>query len=164
MIKLLIMDVDGTLTDGKIYYSSNGEEFKSFNVKDGYTIKNILPKLNIIPVIITGRKSYIVEKRAKELNIKEIYQGISSKDEVCKKIMKKYNIKYENIIVVGDDFNDLELIQKCGFSACPNDAINEVKKEVDMVLKRNGGDGVIYELISEIKSKMMNKIISFDKK
>ena len=86
-IKMLVMDVDGTLTDGKIYMGSDGEVFKAFDVKDGYAIAH-LHEVGIIPVIITGRKSKIVENRAKELNIKEVYQGVSDKVEKLKEVAK----------------------------------------------------------------------------
>ena len=148
MIKLLIMDVDGTLTDGKIYLTNMGDEIKSFNAKDGYSIKNRLPQMNIIPVIITGRESEIVKKRAEELGIKELYQNVKSKISICNILLKKYNLKFENIASIGDDFNDLEILELCGLSACPNDAIEEVKEKVDIKLSRKGGDGAVYEFIS----------------
>lgn len=88
-IKLLFMDVDGTLTDGKIYMGENGEVMKAFDIKDGYGINEILPKLGIIPVIITGRTSKIVENRAKELHITELYQGKHDKLDTMLEVMKK---------------------------------------------------------------------------
>jgi len=88
-IKMLVMDVDGTLTDGKIYMGQDGEIFKVFNVKDGYAIHELLPKYNIVPVIITGRISRIVENRAKEIGIKHIYQSVEDKIGLLKKLVQE---------------------------------------------------------------------------
>lgn len=146
-IKLLILDVDGTLTDGKIYISNSGEEMKAFNVKDGYAIKEILPQIGIIPVIITGRKSKIVEIRAKELAIKEVYQGVKDKIQIYKELKSKYNITDENIAYIGDDFNDLVILKRIYYSACPQDAVEEVKEVCNFVMERKGGEGAVYEYI-----------------
>ena len=144
------MDVDGTLTDGKINCSSNGELFKSFNVKDGYGIANILPSYNIIPVIITGRTSDIAKYRAKELNIIELYQGIDNKVKVLYKVAEKYDCLLDNVAYIGDDLNDIECMKICGISACPSDASNEVQKYADFVCKNIGGNGAVREFIDEI--------------
>ena len=100
-IKLLVMDVDGTLTDGKIYMGENGEVMKAFDIKDGYGINEILPKLGIIPVIITGRTSKIVENRARELHITELYQGKHDKLDTMLEVMKKYHCTKENAAYIG---------------------------------------------------------------
>jgi 3-deoxy-D-manno-octulosonate 8-phosphate phosphatase (KDO 8-P phosphatase) len=152
-IKILIIDVDGTLTDGKIYYSNSGEEIKAFNIKDGYAIKNILPKMGIIPVIITGRTSKIVEKRAKELCIEEIYQKIENKIEIYEMLKIKYNLKPENFAVIGDDYNDLPLFKICKYSACPSDSTGIIKINSKIILKSKGGDGAVQEYILEIFNK-----------
>ncbi len=149
-IKLFVMDVDGTLTDGKIFIGANGEIMKAFNVKDGYGIAQILPKYGISPVIITGRNSEIVAKRAEELGIKMIYQGISNKLEQLKKIADELGIGSENIAYIGDDLNDIECIEYCGFTACPADAIPDVLREVDFICAANGGDGAVREFIDHL--------------
>ena len=95
IIKLFVMDVDGTLTDGKIYMGKKGEIMKAFDVKDGYGIAHILPKLGIVPAIITGRKSQIVANRAAELGITEVFQGVSDKPETLKRITEKYKCNTE---------------------------------------------------------------------
>ncbi len=146
-IKLLVMDVDGTLTNGCIYVGANGEEFKAFNVKDGYAIAHILPELNIIPVIITGRKSLIVEKRAEELKIKEFHQGVGDKLSVLNEVVKKYDCSLDNVAYIGDDLNDLDCIKVCGIPACPADSVDEVKKICDFVSSKNGGNGAVREFI-----------------
>ena len=149
-IKMLVMDVDGTLTDGHIYIGNDGEIMKSFDVKDGYAIAHILPENNIIPVIITGRKSKIIENRAKELKITELHQGIIDKLSKLKEIIAKYGLKPEQIAYIGDDLNDLECINYCGFTGCPNDAVEEVKKSVLYICKQNGGNGAVREFIGII--------------
>ncbi|WP_407725128.1 KdsC family phosphatase [Ruminococcus sp. JL13D9] len=155
-IKLLVMDVDGTLTDGKIYMGENGEVMKAFNVKDGYAIAHMLPEMGIVPVIITGRKSMIVENRAKELSITELYQGVGDKLAQLKRVAEKYNTAPEEIAYIGDDLNDLECIEYCGVTACPADAVEEVKRKVKFVCKKNGGEGTVREFI-DIFKQMINR-------
>ncbi|WP_246943867.1 KdsC family phosphatase [Bacillus pinisoli] len=148
-IKMLVMDVDGTLTDGKIYVGENGEVFKAFNVKDGYRLIS-LSKYNIIPVIITGKTSEILSKRAAELKIEEVYQGIEDKLKVLDKIIEKYQLTYDNVAYIGDDVNDLDCMNVCYLKACPADAINEVIEVVDYVCNSNGGNGAVREYIDLI--------------
>ena len=148
-IKLLVMDVDGTLTDGKIYVSSSGECMKAFNVKDGYAIAN-LKKHGITPVIITGRSSEIVIQRAKELHINELHQGIVDKLSKLKEIAQLYDANPSEFAYIGDDLNDLDCINYCGVTACPNDGVDEVKNSVVYVCKNNGGKGAVREFIEYI--------------
>lgn len=149
-IKLLVMDVDGTLTDGKIYMGPDGEAMKAFDVKDGYAIAHMLPEMGIVPVIITGRESQIVANRAKELGITELYQGVSNKLDQLKKVAEKYSTPPEELAYIGDDLNDLECIEYCGFSACPNDAVEEIKNAVDYVCKYDGGRGSVRCIIGAL--------------
>jgi 3-deoxy-D-manno-octulosonate 8-phosphate phosphatase (KDO 8-P phosphatase) len=148
-IKMLVMDVDGTLTDGKIYVGDNGEVFKAFNVKDGYRLINI-KKYNIIPVIITGKKSDILAKRAAELKIEEVHQGVDDKLEVLDEVINRYQLRYENVAYIGDDENDIDCMKVCYLKACPADAMNEVIGLVDYVCKSNGGNGAVREFIDLI--------------
>ena len=150
-IKLFVMDVGGTLTDGKIYMGENGEVMKAFNVKDGYAIAHMLPEMGIIPVIITGRKSKIVENRAKELGITELYQGVGDKLAQLKIVAEKYNAAPEEIAYIGDDLNDLECIEFCGVTACPVDAVEKVKKTVNLVCNKKAGEGAVRDFIENIK-------------
>ena len=149
-IKLLVMDVDGTLTDGKIYMGNNGEVMKAFDVKDGCGIKDILPTLGITPVIITGRVSQIVENRAKEIGITELHQGVRDKLAVLKEVAEKYDATPDEIAYIGDDINDLECIKYCGFTACPADAVEEVRQMVSFVCQNDGGKGAVRELIGKL--------------
>ncbi|MBY0145902.1 HAD family hydrolase [Neobacillus niacini] len=148
-IKMLVMDVDGTLTDGKIYVGDSGEVFKAFNVKDGYRLINI-EKYNIIPVIITGKKSEILSKRAAELKIEEVYQGVDDKLKVLDEVIKRYQFTYENVAYIGDDVNDIDCMKVCYLKACPADAIEEVIEVVDYICKSNGGNGAVREFIDLI--------------
>lgn len=155
-IKLFVMDVDGTLTDSKIYMGENGEMMKAFNVKDGYAIAHMLPEMGIIPVIITGRKSKIVENRAKELGIIEFYQGVGDKLTQLKMVAEKYNAAPEEIAYIGDDLNDLACIEYCGLTACPADAVEKVKQKVTYVCNKNGGEGAVREFICKIEENIQD--------
>lgn len=159
-IKLIVLDVDGTLTDGKIYIDNLGNEMKSFNVKDGMAIAQAI-KNKVDCAIVTGRNSEIVKKRSEELGIKHVYQGIQNKKEQLKFIINDLNINFENCAYIGDDINDLEVMSLVGFSACPNDAAYEVISNSDFISRYNGGNGAVREIIEHIlKSKeIWNKIV-----
>lgn len=148
-VKMLIMDVDGTLTDGKVYIGPHGEEFKAFNIQDGLGIKMLRGK-GIIPAIITGRNSEIVDTRAKELGIDEVYQGIENKLEIYNLLKGKYDIFDEEVAYIGDDLNDLPIMNQVGLSCCVANAVDAVKDQVDYVAKRNGGEGAVREVIEMI--------------
>ena len=149
-IKLFVMDVDGTMTDGHIYIGATGEMMKAFDVKDGYAIYHMLPAHNIIPVIITGRSSEIVWKRAAELKISHLHQGIGDKLSKLQEVAAELGAAAEEIAYIGDDVNDLDCIRWCGFTACPADAVPEVLAAVDYVCKRDGGRGAVREFIGKI--------------
>jgi len=152
-IKLLLLDVDGVMTDGGIYYSNSGDEFKKFNAHDGYGIAK-LQRAGIKAGIITGRLSKIVERRAEELGITEVYQNFENKIEAYESIKKKFNLADKNIAYIGDDEFDLAELKCVGFSAAPAAALQVVKKQVHHVCKRGGGNGAVREVIDLIlKSK-----------
>lgn len=156
-IRFLIMDVDGTLTDGKLHISEQGELFKSFDAKDGYGIKDVLPKHYIIPVIITARSSKVLSVRCKELNIDQVYQGVFDKKAKLDEILNAYSqaegtiYSYENCAYIGDDIPDLQCMcpihDAGGITACPSDASEEVMDMVDLVCNRSGGNGAVREFI-----------------
>ena len=152
MIKLILLDVDGTLTDGGIYRGNNGEELKKFNVKDGYAIVNA-QKLGIEFGIITGRESELVRTRANELNIKYLYQGISEKTVILDEIMRITGLQKEEIAYMGDDLNDIKIMKKLGFSGTPLDGANEVKIIADFISAKNGGEGAVREFIEAVLKK-----------
>ncbi len=149
MIKLLVLDVDGCLTDGKIIYSSDGSESKNFNVKDGLAITSWI-RLGGQVAIITGRNSNIVERRAKELGIQHLFQGVKDKATLLKELIAGLDIKPFEIAAVGDDFNDYEMLSFAGRSFTPNDAPQDIQELVDVVLTRKGGDGAVREMIDMI--------------
>src|SRR5690606_18787811 len=122
--------VDGTLTDGKVYIGPQGEIFKAFNIKDGLGIRLLIEK-GIIPVIITGRNSEIVTTRARELGIEEVYQGVQDKLEIYRKLKKKYGVTDEEVAFIGDDLNDLPLMNVAGLSFAVADAIQAVRERAD---------------------------------
>ena len=146
MIELLILDVDGCLSDGKIVYTSSGEELKSFDVKDGLMIASWI-RLGKKIAIITGRESKIVEKRAKELGIEYYFQGIRDKEKKLQELLELLNLKKENVAAIGDDFNDFKMLKSVEISFSPANAVNEIRELVDIVLSKNGGDGAVREMI-----------------
>mgnify|MGYP006276790599 FL=1 len=148
-IKLFITDVDGILTDGSIYLGNDGEEFKAFNSQDGMGIK-LAQREGIEVAIITGRESKIVERRANELAIEEIYQGIDDKLSILKQLIEKYGIDNDQIAYIGDDLNDLPVLKEVGLSLTAANGVEQVKEEVDHVTKRSGGRGAVREAINLI--------------
>lgn len=149
-IKILVMDVDGTLTDGKINMGPNGELFKSFDIKDGYAINELLPAHSIIPAIITGRTSQIVENRARELHITELYQGRHDKLDTLKALMQKYGCTKDNVAYIGDDILDIVCMKECVLVGCPADACQQVRRLAHYVCTRNGGAGAVREFIEYV--------------
>jgi 3-deoxy-D-manno-octulosonate 8-phosphate phosphatase (KDO 8-P phosphatase) len=148
-IKLLLLDVDGVMTDGGIYYSNSGDEFKKFNIQDGYGITK-LRRAGINIGIITGRISNLVARRAEELGIKEIYQNLDNKLEAYESIKNKFDLTDADIAYIGDDEFDLPVLDRAGFSAAPIDAAPAVKKRVHYVCKCGGGNGAVREIIEMI--------------
>jgi len=146
MIKLIVLDVDGTMTDGKITYSNSGEEFKSFCVKDGLAIASWI-RLGLNVAIITGRESKIVENRAKELGIKHFYQKIKDKDKKVEEILKDLSLDWSSVAVIGDDLNDYSMMKKASISFTPKNGVDFIKSKVDIIVAKNGGDGAIREMI-----------------
>jgi len=146
MIKLIVLDVDGCLTDGKIIYSSDSSETKAFNVKDGLAISSWI-KLGNEVAIITGRNSEIVARRAKELGIKHLFQGIKDKDRVLKELLDSLAIDFSEVGAIGDDLNDFNMLTLARRSFTPNDGVKEIKAIVGTVLSKDGGNGAVREMI-----------------
>ncbi len=152
MIELIVLDVDGCLTDGKITYSSSGDELKSFSVKDGLAIATWI-RMGKRVVIITGRESKIVQKRANELKVDRVFQGVRYKREKLDEVLDIFGLEYDSVAAIGDDLNDLKMLKSCGYSFAPNDAVSEIRDSVDFVLNQNGGDGAVREMIELIVKK-----------
>ena len=149
MIEILILDVDGTMTDGKIGYSNSGEEFKSFCVKDGLAIASWI-RLGKRIAIVTGRESKIVENRAKELGIEHFYQRVKNKAAKVEEILDSLNLSWENVAAIGDDLNDYSMLRRAKLSFIPNNGYDYLKDRVDYILKSNGGSGAVREMIEII--------------
>ncbi len=149
MIELLILDVDGTMTDGKISYSNSGEEFKSFCVKDGLAIASWL-RLGKSVAIITGRESKIVQNRAEELGIKHCYQKVKNKAAKAEEILNNLNISWDNVAAIGDDLNDYSMLKRAKLSFVPSNAYDYLKDRVDYILNAKGGEGAVREMIDII--------------
>lgn len=157
MIKYFVMDVDGTLTDGKIYMSPSGEAMKAFNIKDGCGIHDILLPNHITPVIITGRTSDIVLNRCREIGITEVYQGVSDKSEKLRELVGDLS----TVAYIGDDINDLAcmtLINNAGgVTGCPCDAVTDVRIICHFIAEHNGGNGAVREFIEWIVAATNNQ-------
>ena len=144
--KLFLMDCDGVLTDGGMYYGENGEALKKFNTLDGAGIA-LIKKQGLIPAIVTGESSKFAIERAKKLGI-DCYYGIKDKLKCVKEIAQKNNVTLEKVIYIGDDLNDLEVIKKVGFSASPSSAQIEIRQNVNYITSAKGGDGAVRELVN----------------
>ena len=148
-IKLLILDVDGVMTDGRIIMDDEGHEIKNFNVRDGHGLK-LIQRYGIKVAILTGRQSKVVEHRAKDLEIKDVYQKVYNKKEVFDKILKKHKLSANDAAFIGDDIVDIPVLRRVGFSVAVADAADVVKKSVDYVTKNRGGHGAIREVCEMI--------------
>lgn len=146
-INYLVMDVDGTLTDGKIYMGNTGEFCKAFHIKDGCGIHDILIPSGITPIIITGRKSEIVQNRCNELGITKVYQGITNKMETLLSVTSDLS----KVEYIGDDINDLSCMcavkEAGGLIGCPSDAVEKILDISHYVAGRKGGEGAVRDFI-----------------
>jgi 3-deoxy-D-manno-octulosonate 8-phosphate phosphatase (KDO 8-P phosphatase) len=149
MIKLIVLDVDGCLSDGKLLYDANGVESKNFNVKDGLGITTWIKMGNEV-AIIKGRNSSIVKKRADELGIKYLFQGIRDKDRVLNELVDSLGVEFHEVAAIGDDLNDYNMLSKVGRSFTPNDAVLDIKNLVDTVVSKQGGEGAVREMIETL--------------
>jgi 3-deoxy-D-manno-octulosonate 8-phosphate phosphatase (KDO 8-P phosphatase) len=144
-IKLLILDVDGVLTDGSIILDNEGNEFKAFHVRDGHGIK-MLEKAGINVAIITGRYSKVVDRRAKELGIKEVFQRCHIKSVAFDHLIEKFGLRPEEVAYIGDDIVDIPIFKRVGLSIAVSDATEETKAEAMMVTRNRGGKGAVREI------------------
>jgi 3-deoxy-D-manno-octulosonate 8-phosphate phosphatase (KDO 8-P phosphatase) len=148
-IKLLLLDVDGVLTDGRIFLDNQGNELKAFYVRDGHGIK-LAQRAGLIIGIITGRKSEVVSIRARELGIQEVHQGYIEKIAVYESLIKKYGVQDDEVAYVGDDVVDLDIFKRAGFAVAVADADPAVKPYVDLITRAEGGRGAVREFINLI--------------
>ena len=150
-IRCLILDVDGTMTDGGVYLDSEGTEMKKFSIRDGAGIL-LLREAGVLPVILTGRKSLCVTLRARELGIRQVYQGVKDKKEFLERFQKEQNLSRQETAYLGDDLNDLAAMSLAGISACPSDAATGVLSRCSLVLKARGGEGAVREFTELVLS------------
>ena len=151
-IKMFLTDCDGCLTDGGMYYGEQGDELKKFNTRDGMGF-SLLKDNGIVVGIITSENVKLNERRAKKLKLDVMLPGCKDKLGAVKELLKEYKITLDEVCYIGDDINDLELIQSVGFGCCPNDATSEIKKVSDYITKTKGGEGVIREVADLVLSK-----------
>lgn len=148
-IRLLILDVDGVLTDGKIVLDERGREIKVFNVQDGFGIV-LFRRAGHKTAILSARAAKAVEARARDLKIDKVCQDASPKVNVYKRLLRDFKLKDAQVCFVGDDLPDMEVLKRVGVSVAVPDAADEVKKNVDYVTKRRGGDGAVREVVELI--------------
>lgn len=148
-IKFLVLDVDGVMTDGGMYYTESGDQFKKFNTKDGMAIKVLLSKGYQVAFLSSGSQETIAKNRAKTLGVERVYVGPRPKLQVLIEWCREMDLSMENVAYIGDDINDLEVMDAVGFSGCPADAVEEIKLKANVVLNRKGGDACIREFVDE---------------
>lgn len=144
-VRLLVLDVDGVLTEGKVVYDDRGLETKAFDVKDGHGVK-LLKRGGVDSAILTSRTSKVVEYRAADLGIELVYQGYKTKLEAMDDILKRSGLEAGELAYVGDDLVDLPFMARVGFTATVSDAVDEVRERVDVVSSRPGGRGAVREI------------------
>jgi 3-deoxy-D-manno-octulosonate 8-phosphate phosphatase (KDO 8-P phosphatase) len=145
-IKLLILDVDGVLTDNRLFYGDNGVEYKSFYTRDGHAMV-LWRKSGLDLGVITGRKSQLVANRMNDLKVKYVFQGVPDKLPVFEQLLKDESLNADEIAYMGDDILDLPILTRVGLASCPKDADPEVIKRVHFVSEKVGGQGAVRELI-----------------
>lgn len=154
-IKVFATDVDGTLTDGGMYYTEAGEAMKRFNTRDAFGMRH-LADLGVILVMVSSEDSPIVSARARKLGIEHVYTGVQDKEQLMNKLLKELGFRWDQLAFVGDDLNDLGVLKRAGFSACPCDAAPEVTKNVDYVCHKAGGYGAVREICDALKETLLH--------
>lgn len=143
-IKLVVLDVDGTLTDGAIIYNDTSREYKNFNCKDGMGV-SLLIKAGIEVALLTGRYSHLTTRRAADMLIEHVIQGERNKEEALQRLMQQLNVTDDELAVVGDDINDMPVFQHAAVSGCPLDGYHFMQTQATVHLTRNGGNGAVRE-------------------
>lgn len=148
-IRLIVSDVDGVWTDGKIIYTGEQRETKEFNVRDGLAVK-LAQKAGVVVALLTSRHSHALERRARELGITELHQGATNKLEQTERVAQKLGLEFDQILYVGDDLPDLAPMSRAAISAAPSDAAAEVLNLATWKLKSRGGEGAVRELVERL--------------
>lgn len=149
-LKLILLDVDGVLSDGGMFYTEKGDEVKRYDVKDGRAIVELVRKGYEVRIISAGRSPEMVYSRAEKLGIKTSYVGLRPKLEVYREWLTELNLSPEQVAMIGDDVNDLGVMAEIGLSVCPADAAKRVRNTVDVVLTKPGGHGAVREFVEEV--------------
>ena len=144
-IKVVLTDCDGVLTDGGVYYSARGEHLKRFHMRDGMGVERLRSLLGIETGIVSGEASLSIKRRAQKLGINECHLGIKNKTDQLHRIATQRSLPLAAFAYIGDDVNDLAVLALVGLSACPRDAMPEVREAVDMICQLKGGEGVFRE-------------------
>lgn len=148
-VRFVITDCDGVLTDGGVYYSDRGEEMKRFHMRDGMGVK-LLRGYGVETAIVTGETSPSVVRRAEKLGIADLHLGVRDKLPLVEKVLAEKNLDWPSVAYIGDDVNDLEVLRRAGFTACPSDGVDDVKEVVNVVLRNRGGNGAFREFAEMI--------------
>ncbi|MGK7393952.1 MAG: KdsC family phosphatase [Candidatus Cyclobacteriaceae bacterium M3_2C_046] len=148
-IKLIVADVDGTLTDGGMYITESGDEFKKFNAKDGMAMKILIQQGYKVGIISASHSKNMVIKRAEMLGVQFYYVGNELKTEVLEKWRKELNLNYDEIAFIGDDINDKGVMELVGLAACPSDAVEIIQQTADVILNKKGGEGCFREFVDK---------------
>ncbi len=148
-IRFLVLDVDGVMTDGGMYYTESGDQFKKFNTKDGMGIQRAIKAGLKVAFLSSGSQAMIVRGRAKTLGVEHIYVGPRPKIDVLNEWCREFDLRMDQVAYIGDDVNDIEVMDAVAFSGCPADAVEAVKMKANVVLRRKGGDACVREFVDE---------------
>lgn len=148
-IKAFVLDIDGVLTDATIYVTESGEQLRRFNVRDGYAMQ-LAVKKGYLFCVISGGKSESATLRLRGLGISNVHLGITKKREVYDTFINQHQLKPENVIYMGDDIPDLQVMRVAGVRACPSDAVEEVKEISDYISAKKGGEGCVRDVIEKV--------------
>ncbi len=149
-LQFLVLDVDGVLTDGGMYYTEQGDEFKKFNVKDGRALKKLKQRQIPVGIISSGFNQQIIQRRADLFAITYVDVGTENKLGTLDRWCEDLAIERDRVAFIGDDINDTEVMKAVGVGACPADAVSEVFPEADLILTKKGGDGCVREFVDEV--------------
>lgn len=148
-IKLLILDIDGVMTDAGMYFTENGDQIKKYNAKDGMAIIHLIKNNFQVGVISSGFTANMVKQRIEMLKIQNFYVGRDPKIGILNQWLEKLNLDIKNVAFIGDDINDQEIMEQCGLAICPNNAVPAIKNIADIILRLNGGEGCVREYIDQ---------------
>lgn len=149
-IQFLILDVDGVMTDGGMYFSETGDQLKKYNTKDGMAILHLTRNDFQVGILSSGFKGEMVKRRAEMLNIQHFYLGRDRKLDILKSWCEQLSISLKQVAIIGDDINDIEIMQQVGYSACPSDAVPKILELADCILSKKGGEACVREFVEEV--------------